>query len=277
MHVFVSSGNFYDFKCVPGNRARIGFQYISPNLTFPCDGVVTKWKIGIKDDNKDQVYLQIWRPDGTDYSRVAETVYTHNNDQAIAEVTTNMTVSAGDVIGFYIPRRAIALRVALAPVPDHTLLQGVRSIQSVSPVATFTDNPTTLSSSPLVSVMFGKCTRLCGACCVCHVMCVIMMYTYYILCACGICLRSTYIDSFYDDQIYTFVFHLHSPRNCAGTKCAWYLYVPTAMPFLGTFQTYLCYFPLLRNSAVTEAHKITVKVSEAIVGESDLPLEGIYQ
>ena len=264
MHVLVSSGNFYDFNCVPSDRARIGYQYISPNLTFPCDGVVTKWKIGTENDNDYQVYLQIWRPDGTDYSRVAETVYTNSGGQTIAEVTTNMTVSAGDVIGFFIPRHR-GFRVALAPVPDHTLLQGERSIRSVSPVQTFTDNPTTLSSSPLVSVMFGKCTRLCGACCVCHVMCVIIMYAYYILCACGICPRSTYVASMMTEFI-----------PCVGTKRAWYLYVPTAMPFLGIFKTYLCYFPLLRNSTVTEAHKITVKVSVAIGGESDLPLEGIF-
>ena len=183
-HVHISLGNFYDFNCVPSDRARSGYQYISPNLTFPYDGVVTKWKIGTENANDDQVYLQIWRPVGTDYSRVAETVYTHNSDQAIAEVTTDMTVSAGDVIGFYIPRRAIGLRVALAQVPDHTLLQGVRSDESVSPVATFTGNPTTLSSSPLVSVMFDKCTRLCGACCTymsCHVCHHVCMYTLYLL------------------------------------------------------------------------------------------------
>ena len=148
------SGTFYDFHCVPGgmsSTAPDGYQYISPNLTFPCDGVVTKWKIGTENRNDQQVHLQIWRPVGTDYSHVAETDYTHSGGQTIAEVTTDMTVSAGDVIGFFIPRRG--LRVAWAPVPDHTLLQGERS---VSPLTTFTDSPTPLSSSPLVSVMFGK-------------------------------------------------------------------------------------------------------------------------
>ena len=60
-----------------------------------------------------------------------------------------------------------------------------------------------------------------------------------------------------------------------GTKCAWYLYVPTAMLFPGTFKTYLCYLPLLRNSTDTVTYKIAVKVGVAIMGESDLPLEGI--
>ena len=160
-------GNFHDFHCVPNERARDGHQYISPNLTFPCDGDVTKWKIGTEDRNNEQVYLQIWRPTETDYTRVAETVYTHSGG-TIAEVLTDMTVSAGDVIGFFIPRGGDGLRVAWAPVPDHTLLRGMmRSAGGVSPVATFSDSPTTLSSSPLVSVIFGKCTRIsCGMPCI---------------------------------------------------------------------------------------------------------------
>ena len=156
--------NFYDFNCVPFERANVGYQYISPNLTFPCDGVVTKWKIETEDRNNEQVYLQIWRPTETDYTRVAETVYTHSGGGTIAEVLTNMTVSRGDVIGFFIPRGDVGLSVAWAPVIDHTLLQGMQSANGVSPVATFSDSPTTLSSSPLVSVIFGKCTRYLVAC-----------------------------------------------------------------------------------------------------------------
>ena len=181
MHVLLSSGNFYDFNCVPSDEAPDGYQYISPNLTFPCDGVVTKWKIGTENDDNAQVYLQIWRLVETDYSHVTETVYTHSGGQAIAEIPTNMTVSAGDMIGFFIPRGGKGLRLALAPVPDHTLLQGVSS-RSVSPVATFTDNPTILSSSPLVSVMFGKCTMMvwCMLCMSCHVyhLCIYTLYAY---------------------------------------------------------------------------------------------------
>ena len=46
------------------------------------------------------------------------------------------------------------------------------------------------------------------------------------------------------------------------------------MPFLGIFEMYLCYLPLVRNSVVTKAHKIAVKLGVAFSGESDLPLEG---
>ena len=95
---------------------------------------------------------------------MSEYVYNHTSDDATAEVLTDMTVSAGDAIGFFIPRNTrgnnVGLRLAWAPVPDHTLLQGVRSSVGVSPVATFTDSPTTLNSSPLVSVMFGKYTMI---------------------------------------------------------------------------------------------------------------------
>ena len=166
--MLIFSGNFYDFHCIPtedGSRADVGYQYISPNLTFPCDGVVTEWKIGIDDRDNKQVYLQIWRPNGTGYSRVAETVYTHSIG-TVVEVPTDMTVSAMDVIGFFVPRPGrVGLRVAWAPVPGHTLLQGMRSSESASPVATFSDSPTTLSSSPLVSVVFGKCNDCVIVCC----------------------------------------------------------------------------------------------------------------
>ena len=160
--MLIFSDNFYDFHCIPSNsEAPDGYQYISPNLTFPCDGVVTEWKIGVEDKNQ-QVYLQIWRPNGAGYSRVAETVYTNSNGATIAEVTTDMTVSAMDVIGFFIPRPGrLGLRLAWTPVPGHTLLQGMsRSADHVSPVATFSGIPATLSSSPLVSVIFGKCTMI---------------------------------------------------------------------------------------------------------------------
>ena len=152
---------------MPFERADDGYQYISPNLTFPCDGVVTKWRIGTEGQSNDQVYLQIWRPTETDYTRIAETVYTHSGGATISEVPTNMTVSGGDVIGFFIPNGLEGLRVAWAPVLDHTLLQGMQSADGVSPVATFSGSPTTLSSSPLVSVIFGKCTRIsCGMPCI---------------------------------------------------------------------------------------------------------------
>ena len=180
IRVLISSENFYDFNCVPGGKSSTapdGYQYISPNLTFPCDGVVTKWKIGTEDEKDDQVYLQIWQPVGTGYSRVAETVYTNSRGQTIAEVSSDMTVSAGDVIGFFIPRNKggnnVGLKVAWAPVPDHTLLRGRQSAQSVSPVATFTGSSTTLSSSPLVSVIFSKCTVI---------VCIIPLYCCHVLC-----------------------------------------------------------------------------------------------
>ena len=163
------SENFYDFDCVPtanskdSSTAANGYQYISPNLTFPCDGVVTKWKIGTENRRNELaiVYLQIWRPVGTVYSRVAETIYTHSGDEAIAEVPTSMPVSAMDVIGFFIPNGfSVGLRVAWAAVPDHTLLQGMMSSEGITPVATFSGSPTTLSSSPFVSVIFGKCSMI---------------------------------------------------------------------------------------------------------------------
>ena len=171
MHVLVFSGTFYDFHCAPNERAEEGYQYIAPNLTFPCDGVVTKWKIGVENQNQ-EVYLQIWRPDGTDYSRVAETVYTHSRGETITEVSADMTVSAGDAVGFFAPMPGgDGLRLAWALVPDHTLLQGGMSNNGDTPVATFTDSHIIFSSSPLVSVMFGECIMMWWCVVFCHHAC----------------------------------------------------------------------------------------------------------
>ena len=142
---------------MPNSLVDDQYQYIAPNLTFPCDGVVTKWKIGTKNEKNASVYLQIWRPDGTDYSRVTQTVYSHSGVEEIVKVTTAMTISAGDVVGFFMQGGKGGLRVAWTLVPDHTLLRGSRSAGGVIPVATFSDIATAiLSSSPLVSVEFGK-------------------------------------------------------------------------------------------------------------------------
>ncbi len=71
------------------------------------------------------------------------------------------------MVGFFIPRGGGGLRVAWASVPDHTLLQGRESAEGDYPVATFSGSPTTLSSSPLVSVIFGKRARIsCGMLCI---------------------------------------------------------------------------------------------------------------
>ena len=82
---------------------------IFPNLAFPCDGVVTKWKIGTENDDGDEAYHQILGPNGTNYSHVAETLYTHSRGEGIADVLINMSVLAGDVVGFFTPRGPVGL------------------------------------------------------------------------------------------------------------------------------------------------------------------------
>lgn len=132
-----------------------GYQYIFPDLTFPCDGVVTKWKIGA--NAAGSLYLQIWRPDGTNYSRIDEYLYVTFREVAVAEVSTNMTVSAGDVAGIFVPRFG-GIELERAPVPDHTFLQGSES-GFVTPSGTFRDSDISsiiMGSSPLVTVAFGK-------------------------------------------------------------------------------------------------------------------------
>ena len=144
---------------MPQGSTTKGYQYISPNLSFPCNGVVSKWKLEVM-ERSSAVFLQVWRPNGTDYSRVAETVHYKPWSDTTVEVITSMTVSAGDVIGIFSPRH-VGVEVELAPVPDHTLLQGSRSDNAFSPSGVFHDNDvssTVVGSSPLVSVAFGKTT-----------------------------------------------------------------------------------------------------------------------
>ena len=154
--MFLTADTFYDFDgCVALNITTSGYQYISPNLTFPCPGVVTKWKIGA--EAAGALYLQIWRSDGLNYSRVDESFHFKSNDEP-AEFSTNVTVSAGDVIGFFIPR-IFGLEVDIAPVPDYTLLQGSRSGRFATPSGTFHESDvssTVVGSSPLVTVEFGN-------------------------------------------------------------------------------------------------------------------------
>ena len=119
---------------------------------------MTKWKIGTETGTNELLYLQVWRPDGKVYRRVTQTVYYSSGTKTIAEIPTHMSVSAGDAVGFFIPTAfSVGLRVAWAPVSDYTLLQGMRSTTGDSPIATFTGSHTTLNSSPLLSVILGKC------------------------------------------------------------------------------------------------------------------------
>ena len=155
----LSAGAFYDFgdfaDCVALNRTTSGHQYISPNLTFPYPGVVTKWKIGAI--ARGILYLQIWRPDGLDYSRVDQSFYLETTGEPV-EVSTNMSVLAGDVIGFWTPL-ASQLQLSIAPVPDYTLLQGSRSGFLATPSGTFHESDvssTVVGASPLVTVAYGN-------------------------------------------------------------------------------------------------------------------------
>lgn len=156
----LSAGAFYDFgdfsDCGGLDSTTSGFQYISPNLTFTCPGVVTKWKIG--GIASGALYLQIWQPDGLNYRLVDQSFYFEITGEPV-EVSTNMSVSAGDVIGFWIPRLS-QLEPSIAPVPDYTLLQGSRSdFLDLTPSGTFHQSDvssTVVGASPLVTVAYGN-------------------------------------------------------------------------------------------------------------------------
>ena len=91
------------------------------------------------------------------YSRVDEFLYIENTGEPV-EVSTNMSVLAGDVIGFFRPR-LFGIELSVAPVPDYTLLQGSRSGFIATPSGAFHESDvssTVVGASPLVTVAYGN-------------------------------------------------------------------------------------------------------------------------
>ena len=150
-------------------------QYIFPNLSFSCDGVITGWTLKRYDREDDTrpnrgrilegevIALQLWKQKaGT------ESIYTLQTQQTHTATTDNapsysfmassvVTVTAGDVFGFYIPTGSGTgggLRVGVAQLPEHTMFTS----RTAAPGPTeFTVNTNDgLHIFPLVSIEFSK-------------------------------------------------------------------------------------------------------------------------
>ena len=158
-----------------GRTAR-GKQFIFPSLNFSCDGVITGWTLKRYDrededkPNKGRILggefiaLQLWRQ-----KTETESIYTLQTQQTHTATTDNapsysftasssMTVTAGDVFGFYIPTGSgTGLRVATALVPEHTVF-----VQNATPGCTeYTVTRAGFSQFPFISVDFSKSLQHC--------------------------------------------------------------------------------------------------------------------
>ena len=90
-------------------------QQITPNITFTCDGWITKWIIGALWDGGNMLFpeLQIWRNDGNaTYRKINGTFISveTSNASLIYEYTNFSPIpfQAGDILGAFIPRGGLS-------------------------------------------------------------------------------------------------------------------------------------------------------------------------
>ena len=117
---------------------------------------MTQWKVGLeRAGNSQSVNLQIWRSVGPgEYTRVTEEVYTKTvADERIATVPVSMSVTAGDMVGFYVPESELQPQV----LPHAGLT--IYSTKSRRFSLALGDLTATFGPSPYISIVFGECCR----------------------------------------------------------------------------------------------------------------------
>ena len=89
------------------NRAitRDSQQRVFPDITFTCNGSITKWIVGAREGNSSSE-LQIWRRSGSDYTKVGSTQLTAQSltsDPNVYEYIPSppLGFQEGDVLGVY--------------------------------------------------------------------------------------------------------------------------------------------------------------------------------
>ena len=90
-------------------------QQISPNITFTCNGWITKWIIGALWDGGHMLFpeLQIWRNDGNaTYRKINGTFISVETDNTslIYEYSdfSPIPFQAGDILGAFVPRGGLS-------------------------------------------------------------------------------------------------------------------------------------------------------------------------
>ena len=144
-------GTFGDFNFVCGDAVDRNSQYIIPQLNFSYNGTVTQWKVGLTGGgNSKELHLQIWRSSAQgQFSLVNDTTYTKTANEGIATVPVSMSVMAGDMVGFYVPKRQLRLHTA----PDVGIT--IYSTKGSS-TSSLTALQSVVGPSPFISVVFGE-------------------------------------------------------------------------------------------------------------------------
>ena len=136
-------------------RERDRQQRLFPNITFTCNGFITKWIVGGTTDNTKslQPELQIWRnTGGTSYTKASFSVLPFSTLVSnVAEYTlsTPLEFQEGDILGVYQPRRLDSALVVYYQECDGPVnyQEGSNSLSTVT-----LDTPGNQYDYPLVTV-----------------------------------------------------------------------------------------------------------------------------
>ena len=137
-------------------RFRSSEQRLFPNITFTCNGSITKWIVGAEPSNNGQLKpeLQIWRRISLDtYTKISFSFLTPNvtSYPNVHEYIPNppLEFQEGDILGVYQPTTAEELRVYYQ---EDTGPVNYRDFDSTAPSTFNTDGPDSRYYYPLVSV-----------------------------------------------------------------------------------------------------------------------------
>ena len=100
-------------------KVRTGQQRLIPNITFTCNGSITKWIVGARHqpDNDQFPELQIWRSmDSMIYTKVAFNFLTPNKVNNVLNVHEHipnppLEFQEGDILGVYQPKFSIGMEL----------------------------------------------------------------------------------------------------------------------------------------------------------------------
>ena len=115
-------------------------QHLFPDITFTCNGFITKWIVGAETDNSDlQPELQIWRnTGGTNYTKANFSLLPFSTLVSnVAEYTlsTPLEFQEEDILGVYQPRRQNSALVVYYQERDGPVnyQEGSNSLSTVTP------------------------------------------------------------------------------------------------------------------------------------------------
>ena len=141
-------------------------QRLFPDITFPCNGSITKWIVGAGTggDSSPPSELQIWRRSGSDYTKVGSTQLTAQNSTNNSNVyeyipSQPLGFQEGDILGVY-------QRDGSSIVPYYQENTGPENLRQSGLVSSAPNNLTAPPQAaeydyPLVTVETGECDMVC--------------------------------------------------------------------------------------------------------------------